>query len=73
MTANNDKNLSNLPDILTLQQASDVLNCHPNTLRKWDNKGLLKAIRFGARRDRRYRKTDILKLINQQNGRKSNK
>lgn len=73
MTANNDKNLSNLPDILTLQQASDVLNCHPNTLRKWDNKGFLKAIRFGARRDRRYRKTDILKLINQQNGRKSNK
>jgi len=73
MPTNHDKNLSELPDILTLQQACDVLNCHPNTLRSWDNKGLLKAIRFGARRDRRYKKADILKLINQRNGRNSNK
>ena len=50
-------------DILTLEQASKLLNCHPNTLRNWDNKGILKAIRFGTRRDRRYRKNDILKLL----------
>lgn len=73
MPTNEDKKLKNLPDILTLQQACDVLNCHPNTLRKWDNKGTLKALRFGARRDRRYKKNDILKLIDQRNGRKSNK
>ncbi len=65
MPTNEDKNLSALPDILTLRQACDVLNCHPNTLRKWDNKGLLKAMRFGTRRDRRYRKSDILKVLNQ--------
>ena len=52
-----------LPDILTLQQASRLLNCHPNTLRNWDNDGKLKAIRFGSRGDRRYRKADILKLL----------
>lgn len=63
-TKTNNK-LTALPDILTLQQACDILNCHPNTLRKWDNKGLLKAIRFGTRRDRRYNKADILKLLNQ--------
>lgn len=56
--------IEQMPDILTLQQACEILNCHPNTLRKWDNKGLLKAIRFGARRDRRYKKSEILKLIN---------
>ncbi len=55
-------NLKDLPDILTLQQACDVLNCHPNTLRNWDNKGVLKAIRFGSRKDRRYRKEDIIKF-----------
>ena len=55
--------LENLPEILTLQQACEVLNCHPNTLRSWDNKGILKAIRFGKRRDRRYRKGAILKII----------
>ena len=64
-----NKELNGLPEILTLQQACKVLNCHPNTLRKWDNNGFLKAIRFGVRRDRRYKKADILKLINQRNGR----
>lgn len=52
-----------LPAILTLSQACEFLNCHPNTLRNWDNSGVLKAIRFGHRRDRRYKKSDILKLI----------
>ncbi len=55
--------LKQLPDILTLQQACEVLNCHPNTLRGWDNRDVLKAIRFGSRKDRRYKKTDILKFI----------
>ncbi|MCL5410244.1 MAG: helix-turn-helix domain-containing protein [Patescibacteria group bacterium] len=55
--------LKELPDILTLQQACEVLNCHPNTLRGWDNRGILKAIRFGSRKDRRYKKVDILKFI----------
>lgn len=55
-----------LPDILTLKQASELLNCHPNTLRKWDNEGQLTAIRFGARGDRRFRKEDILKLLDKE-------
>lgn len=58
--ANQDEKL---PDILTLKQACELLNCHPNTLRNWDRKGVLKAIRFGTRGDRRYRKSDIEKMI----------
>lgn len=53
-----------LPDMLTLQQASDILNVHPNTLRNWDNEGVLKAVRYGKRGDRRYRKENILKILN---------
>ena len=52
-------------EIITLAEACEILGLHPNTLRKWDNKGFLKAIRFGPRKDRRYRKSDILKVLKQ--------
>ena len=50
-------------NLLKLSEASELLNVHPNTLRKWDKKGILKAIRFGVRKDRRYRKENVLKLM----------
>lgn len=52
-----------IPELLTLKEACEILKVHPNTLRQWDEKGILKAVRFGARRDRRYRKDDIIKLL----------
>lgn len=51
------------PKLLTLKQASEILNCHPNTLRAWDKSGYLIAVRFGTRKDRRYRREDIEKLL----------
>jgi len=57
------KKNQNNSKVLTLKQACEFLNCHPNTLRNWDNQGILKAIRFGKRGDRRYKKADILKLL----------
>ncbi len=53
-----------IPELLTLKEACDILKVHPNTLRQWDEKRILKAVRFGQRRDRRYRKEDILNLLN---------
>lgn len=50
-------------EIITLAEACSILGLHPNTLRKWDNSGFLKALRFGTRKDRRYKKSDILKLL----------
>jgi len=61
----NAENNKEIPELLTLQEASEMLKVHPNTLRQWDKKGILVAVRFGERRDRRYRKNDILKLLNQ--------
>jgi excisionase family DNA binding protein len=55
---------ANIPELLTLKEAGAILKCHPNTLRNWDKKGILKAIRIGERGDRRFRKEDILKHIN---------
>ena len=56
-------NKDNLPDVLTLKQACDILNCHPNTLRNWERDGKIKCIRFGKRGDRRFHKVDIIKII----------
>ncbi|MGI6378548.1 MAG: helix-turn-helix domain-containing protein [Patescibacteria group bacterium] len=55
--------INKLPEILTLSQACEILNCHPNTLRNWGNKGLIKCIRFGSRGDRRFKKGDVFELI----------
>ncbi|PJE64246.1 MAG: DNA-binding protein [Candidatus Ryanbacteria bacterium CG10_big_fil_rev_8_21_14_0_10_43_42] len=52
-------NFKDLPLILSLRQVSEILSVHPNTLRNWDNRGILRAIRYGTRGDRRYRKVDI--------------
>jgi excisionase family DNA binding protein len=54
-----------LPKLLTLKQACEILQVHPNTLRDWDKKGVLKAIRIGLRGDRRYREEDVMKMLNQ--------
>ncbi len=51
-----------LPERLTLKQASELLQVHANTLRAWDKKGILKAIRIGERKLRRYRKEDLMKF-----------
>ena len=55
-----------LPELLTITQVAKILNVHPTTLRRWDKKGKLKAIRVGTRRgvgERRYHREDIIKLI----------
>ena len=52
-----------MPELLTLQEACDLLKVHPNTLRKWDANGILPAIRIGTKRVRRYRKEDLLKFL----------
>lgn len=52
--------------LIKLSEACKILNVHPQTLRQWDKKGILKAVRFGQRRDRRYKKEDIEKMLNKQ-------
>jgi len=56
------KNNSQIPELITLKEACEILKVHPNTLRQWDEKGILKAIRFGARQDRKYTKEAIMKF-----------
>lgn len=57
------QNDGGLPELLTLEEASAYLKCHPNTLRQWDKKGILPAIRIGVRRARRYKKEQLEKFV----------
>ena len=52
-----------IPELITLREACEILKVHPNTLRNWDKKGLLIAVRIGEKRARRYKKVDIMNLI----------
>lgn len=53
----------NLSEYLTLKQVSELLKVHPNTLRNWDKNGILKPIRIGERKIRRYKKEDVKKFL----------
>lgn len=57
--------------LLTIRQTAGILNVHPETLRRWDRQGRLKAVRLGTRQnwgDRKYRSEDIEALRNEKNG-----
>lgn len=66
------KNISNFdphiqstwPPLLNLDQVSKILNISKWTLRNWDNQKKLIPLRIGTRKDRRYKKEDILKILN---------
>jgi predicted site-specific integrase-resolvase len=45
-----------LPEYLTLKQACELLEVHPNALRDWDKKGIIKSVGISACRIQRYKK-----------------
>ncbi len=57
-------------DLITIQEAAEMLGVHPETLRRWDRAGKLRAIKIGERGDRRFAKADILKFINEYKSKK---
>ena len=54
-----------LPEFLTIQEASRFIRVHPNTLRNWEKEGKIKAMRIGSRRDRRFSKQSLLGVFAQ--------
>jgi len=52
-------------EFLTVSEVADLLNIHPNTVRRWAQLGLIKAWRVGPRRDRRFQRTDVLNLLSE--------
>lgn len=56
-----------MDDMLTVSEVARLLHVHPNTLRRWSNKGRIKSYRINPRGDRRYRLRDIEGFLAQLN------
>lgn len=51
-----------MKNLLSIQDAANLLGVHPETLRRWDNDGKLKAVKVGDRGDRWYKQEDLLRI-----------
>ena len=50
-------------DLVSVGQAAEMLFVHPDTLRRWATRGLLSVYRVGPRRDRRFRRSEVTRLL----------
>jgi len=57
--------LETLPPLIKLSLVAELMSVSTATLRIWDKNGKLPAVRIGERKDRRYKKEDVLKALNE--------
>lgn len=55
-------------ELLTTTQVARLLNVHPNTVRKWAKKGLMRPYRLGTRGDARFSGDEIRRFIEVDDG-----
>lgn len=60
VTDTNDK-------MLTVKEVADLLNIHPNTLRRWSEQGRIVTYKINSRGDRRFKRSDIEKFLDEFN------
>jgi len=54
---------SRLSAMLTTSEVAHLLHVHINTVRRWSDRGLIKAYRISSRGDRRFRREDIAHFL----------
>src|SRR5207253_5203682 len=53
-------------DLLDIKQAAQFLKVSETSLRRWTNSGRLACLRVGRKRERRFRRTDLLAFVEPQ-------
>ena len=49
--------------LLTVREVARLLHVHPNTLRRWSDRGRIRAYRITPRGDRRFKHEEILHFL----------
>jgi excisionase family DNA binding protein len=57
--------LSDTIELLDISEAAQFLNVSETSLRRWTNAGVLPCLRIGLRRERRFRRADLLAFMEQ--------
>jgi excisionase family DNA binding protein len=57
--------LSDAVELLDISEAAGFLNVSETSLRRWTNAGMLPCLRIGRRRERRFRRADLLAFLEQ--------
>ena len=53
----------NRSGLMTVGQAAQTLYVHRDTLRRWGARGLVKTYRVGPRGDRRFSRSEIVRML----------
>ncbi len=51
--------MGNNQGMLTVRNVAEILNVHPDTVRRWANSGALQGYRVGTRGDHRFLRGDV--------------
>jgi excisionase family DNA binding protein len=57
-----------MDSMLTVREVAQLFHIHPNTLRRWSNKGRIRAYRINPRGDRRFKREEIAHFLAELNG-----
>jgi len=49
--------------MLTVREVARLLHIHGNTVRRWADRGLIRAYRISRRGDRRFRREDVAHFL----------
>ena len=52
-----------LEPMLPVRKVAELLHMHGNTVRRWSDKGIIRAYRINHRGDRRFRREDIARIL----------